>query len=146
MHHSSAGSAAHFEGHAHVLRLVYGAQVAQIIYVATQLGVPDLLAAGSRTASELATATAVDEPTLRRVLRGLVALGLCNKLEPDAYILSDYGMAQAVGAYALAPSSSTSSRPLSWLLTEWFPQLPQSASSSVPLGSVALGSKAGATA
>jgi len=71
--------------------LVYGAQVAQIIYVATQLGVPDLLAAGSRTASELATATAVDEPTLRRVLRGLVALGLCNKLEPDAYILSDYG-------------------------------------------------------
>lgn len=91
MDRCSAGSAAQSEGHAHVLRLVYGAQVAQIIYVATQLGVPDLLAGESRTAAELATATAVDEQTLRRMLRGLVALGLCKELEPEGYALSDCG-------------------------------------------------------
>jgi hypothetical protein len=91
MDHSWAGSAAQREGHARVLRLVYGAQVAQIIYVAARLGIPDLLADGSRTASELATATAVDEQTFRRVVRGLIALGLCSELEPERYGLSDLG-------------------------------------------------------
>ncbi len=91
MDRSAGGSAGQREGHAQVLRLVYGAQVAQIIYVAATLGVPDLLAAGSRTTSELATATAIDEQTLRRMLRGLIALGLCCELEPECYTLSELG-------------------------------------------------------
>ena len=40
MDDSASGSAAQREQHAQVLRLVYGAQVAQIIYVAATLGVP----------------------------------------------------------------------------------------------------------
>ncbi len=91
MDRSAAGSASQREGHAHVLRLVYGAQVAQIIYVAAKIGIADLLAGGSRTTSELATATAVDEQTLRRVLRGLIALDLCCELEPERYTLSELG-------------------------------------------------------
>ena len=91
MGHSSNGSGAHRERHAHLLRLVYGGQVAQIIYVAAKLGLPDLLAAGTRTTSELATATSIEEPTLRRVLRGLVALGLCCEVPPERYMLSELG-------------------------------------------------------
>lgn len=91
MDDSATGNGAQRERHAQVLRLVYGAQVAQIIYVAATLGVPDLLAAGSRTTRELATATAIGEQTLRRVLRGLIALGLCCESEPERYILSEIG-------------------------------------------------------
>ena len=91
MDDSATGNGAQRERHAQVLRLVYGAQVAQIIYVAATLGVPDLLAAGSRTTRELATATAIGEQTLRRVLRGLIALGLCCESEPERYMLSEIG-------------------------------------------------------
>jgi SAM-dependent methyltransferase len=91
MDHSTSGRTAHREGHAQVLRLVYGAQVAQIIYVAAMLRVPDLLATGSQTASELATATAIDERTLRRLLRGLIALDLCCESGPERYMLSELG-------------------------------------------------------
>jgi hypothetical protein len=88
---SSTGNGAQRERHAHLLRLVYGGQVAQIIYVAAKLGLPDLLAAGTRTTSELATATTIEKPTLRRVLRGLIALGLCCEVEPERYMLSELG-------------------------------------------------------
>ncbi|HSQ80840.1 MAG TPA: methyltransferase [Casimicrobiaceae bacterium] len=91
MDHSSTAGGAQDALHAHLLRLVYGGQVAQIIYVAAKLGLPDLLAAGSRTTRELATGTTIEEPTLRRLLRGLVALGLCCEAEPERYELSELG-------------------------------------------------------
>jgi hypothetical protein len=71
--------------------MVYGAQVAQIIYVAAKLGIPDLLAATAQRSIELASATKIDERTLRRVIRGLVALGVCCEMEPDRYALSELG-------------------------------------------------------
>ena len=91
MDHSASGTSAQREQHAHLLRYVYGEQVAQIIYVATKLEIPDLLSDGTRTSSELATATTIEERTLRRVLRGLVALGLCFEVEPEHYKLSELG-------------------------------------------------------
>ena len=91
MGHSSTGSGAQRERHAHLLRLVYGGQVAQIIYVAAKLGLPDLLAAGTRTTSQLAAATSIEESTLHRVLRGLTALGVCCEVEPKRYMLSELG-------------------------------------------------------
>jgi hypothetical protein len=60
---------------ANLLRMVYGAQAAQIIYVAAKVAVADLFASGTQGSSELAKATGIDEPTLRRLLRGLVSLG-----------------------------------------------------------------------
>jgi hypothetical protein len=91
MDHSTSEGAGQREQHAQVLQLIYGAQVAQIIYVAAVLRLPDLLAGGSRTASELATATAINERTLRRLLRGLIALGLCSSSGPTRYALSELG-------------------------------------------------------
>ena len=91
MNQSASGSGAQREGHAQVLQLVYGAQVAQIIYVAAALGVPDLLAGGTRTRTELATAARIEERTLHRLLRGLIALGLCCEVEAERYMLSELG-------------------------------------------------------
>ena len=92
MGHSANGSDdAWQELHARLLRMVYGGEVAQIIYVATKLEVPDLLSDGPRGSGELATATTIEEPTLRRVLRGLIALGLCVEVEPERYKLSELG-------------------------------------------------------
>ena len=67
--------------HADLLRMVYGAQAAQIIYVAAKLEVADLLASGPRASADLVAVTAIDELTLRRLLRGLVSLGICAEVE-----------------------------------------------------------------
>lgn len=83
MGHSSTATGGQNELHAHLLRMVYGGQVAQTVYVAAKLGLPDLLAAGSRTTSELATRATIEEPTMRRLLRGLSALGLCCEVETE---------------------------------------------------------------
>ena len=62
-----------------LLRVAFGAQSAQILYVAAKLGIADRLRAGPMTAPELAQLLAVDAPALGRVLRGLVVLGVCDE-------------------------------------------------------------------
>jgi hypothetical protein len=57
--------------------LIMGAWKPQVIYVATVLGLPDELARGRRRPEELAAAVDVPAPTVRRLLRALVALELC---------------------------------------------------------------------
>jgi O-methyltransferase domain len=76
---------------ADMLRMLYGAQTAQVIYVAARLGVADLLADGPRASTELAPVAGVDESILRRVLRGLVSLGLCVEIEGDRFALAEMG-------------------------------------------------------
>ena len=56
------------ESRAQLLALVWGYRISQAIYVVTQLGIPDLLADGSREIDELARATESHAPSLRRVL------------------------------------------------------------------------------
>ncbi len=74
-----------------LLRMVYGAQTAQVIYVAAKLGIADILTSGPRSSSEIAAAVSVDESTLRRVLRGLVGLGLCAEIEVSRFALTETG-------------------------------------------------------
>jgi O-methyltransferase len=90
-HSANRSDGAQHELHARLLRLVYGGEVAQVIYVATKLGLLDLLAAGKETTNELATAATIEERTLRRVIRGLIALGLCCEVEPERYKLTELG-------------------------------------------------------
>src|SRR5262245_30704277 len=74
-----------------LLRMVYGAQTSQVIYVAAKLGIADMLHNGSRTSSDVGAAAGVDENTLRRLLRGLVSLGLCAEVEADRFALTEMG-------------------------------------------------------
>ena len=77
--------------HLSLLRIVYGAQAAQIVYVAAKLGIADLLAPAPRATGELAAITGVDELTLRRLLRGLTSLGVCSEGESGGFALTDMG-------------------------------------------------------
>src|SRR5215218_6177124 len=91
MSQASADRESSGAGHADLLRMVYGAEVAQVLYVAAKLGLADLMAQGARARGELATETRVDAATLVRLLRGLASLGLCVELEGDRFALTPLG-------------------------------------------------------
>ena len=57
-------------------RLVNGFRAFQMVATACRLQLPDLLAAGPKTADELAAQTGTHPPSLRRMLRGLSAWGV----------------------------------------------------------------------
>ena len=61
-----------------LIDLIAGHRVTTVIYAATKLGIPDLLAERPRTAAELARLADAHEPSLRRLMRTLVALGVCS--------------------------------------------------------------------
>lgn len=79
-----------------LLHAAFGAQTAQILYIAAKLGLVDLLLKGHRTAIELARVLGVDAVALRRVLRGLVALGVCDERGDGQFELAPLG--QCLGA------------------------------------------------
>jgi O-methyltransferase domain/Dimerisation domain len=67
-----------------VLWMIRGAWVTMAMRGATALGLFDVLAE-PRTLAEVADRTGSDPPTLSRLLRLLVDLGLAQRVEPDAY-------------------------------------------------------------
>src|SRR5512143_282207 len=56
--------------------LIGGYRITQMVYVAAKLGIADLLAAGPRTAEELAAAAGAHPRTLHRLLRALASAGI----------------------------------------------------------------------
>ncbi|MFJ3973833.1 methyltransferase [Streptomyces sp. NPDC090021] len=69
-------------------RLAFGFMPAQMIHVAARLRIPDLLAEGPRTATELAKLTGSDARALHRVLRGLVAFDVLAEPEAGTFELT----------------------------------------------------------
>jgi O-methyltransferase domain len=65
--------------------------MSQAVYVATRLGIPDLLADGPRDIEELAHETGSHLPSLRRVLAALAAVGVLDKIGPCRFALTDVG-------------------------------------------------------
>ncbi|HEY9850995.1 MAG TPA: methyltransferase [Leptolyngbyaceae cyanobacterium] len=59
-----------------LLEMMYGYQISQGIFVATKLGIPDILHDGSKTADELAEAIAVDARSIYHLMRMLVSVGV----------------------------------------------------------------------
>ncbi len=57
--------------------LLNGYQDTALLYAAAKLGLPDLLAQGPKTSEELAAMTKAHAPSLHRILRGLVVVGMC---------------------------------------------------------------------
>ncbi|GAA4855727.1 methyltransferase [Saccharopolyspora rosea] len=63
--------------------MLQGAWKARAIHVAVELGLPELLAGGPRTAAELADETGAHAPSLRRLLRLLASTGVFTDLRRD---------------------------------------------------------------
>jgi SAM-dependent methyltransferase len=73
-----------------LLEMMNGYWITQSIAVAAELGVADHLAAGPRTAAELATATGSDADSLDRLLRALAMIGVFSE-DGDGYGLTPVG-------------------------------------------------------
>jgi DNA-binding IclR family transcriptional regulator len=71
--------------------LLAGHYSAQCVHVIAVLGIPDLLANGHTTVESLASAAHCDPPSLRRVLRMLVRLGLFTESAQDQFQLTPLG-------------------------------------------------------
>lgn len=71
--------------------VAWGYMPARIIAAAAELDIADQLAEGPRTTDELAGATGAHPPTLRRLLRALVALGVLAQADPDRFELTELG-------------------------------------------------------
>ena len=75
-----------------VLRtLLNGYRNTALLYVAAKLGLADLLANGPRSSAELARSLGAHAPSLHRILRGLVTLGVCSEEHDGRFGLTPLG-------------------------------------------------------
>lgn len=85
-----------------LLRMAQGYQLSQALYVATKLGVADILATGPRDVESIAEAAGARSPELRRVLRALVGAGVFTESDDGRFALND----AAAGLRADAPAGT----------------------------------------
>jgi hypothetical protein len=71
--------------------LLEGYRATALLYVAARLRLADLLADGPRSSDELAREAGAHAPTLHRILRGLVALGVCSEERDGRFGLTELG-------------------------------------------------------
>jgi hypothetical protein len=95
-----------------VARLASGYWHTQAIYVAAKLGVADLLAAGPKSADELAAATQTDARALYRLLRALASIGIFAEDDRHRFALTPM-------AECLRSDVSGSVRSLAIIRGEW---------------------------
>ncbi|RNF77656.1 methyltransferase [Streptomyces botrytidirepellens] len=74
-----------------LIERIGGYMIAHSIGVAAELGLADLIGTGARHCGELAAETETHEPSLRRLLRLLVAGGIVAEPEPGRFALTDIG-------------------------------------------------------
>jgi hypothetical protein len=71
-----------------VLQLVTGRWVANIVGVAAELGLADLIQTGPKTAEEIAAAKGLHAPSLHRFLRALASVGVFAE-QPEGAFCAD---------------------------------------------------------
>jgi len=76
---------------AQLFLLSEGATVCYALAAAAELGIADLLAAGSRTADDLASATATKPDSVYRLLRMLSTFGVFSEVEPGRFSRTPLG-------------------------------------------------------
>jgi orsellinic acid C2-O-methyltransferase len=74
-----------------LMALVSAAAMSQAVCVAAELRLPDLLANGPRTATELAEATGSHTPSLHRLLRALASVDVCSERDDGTFALGAMG-------------------------------------------------------
>lgn len=73
--------------------LIQSHRVTAVIYVATKLGLAELLRNGPQSLTQLAEKTGADRPSLKRLLRALLTIGLCTYSDETGYSLTEIGAA-----------------------------------------------------
>jgi hypothetical protein len=81
-----------------LLGILSGSWLAQACYAAVKLGLPDQLAAGPRTAADLAAATGAHARTLARLLRALASAGVLRHCGAGRFGLTPVGQLLRTGA------------------------------------------------
>jgi SAM-dependent methyltransferase len=71
--------------------LLNGYRSTALLYLAAKLDLADLLASGPRSSADLAQSLGAHLPSLHRVLRGLVTLGVCSEKEDGRFGLTALG-------------------------------------------------------
>lgn len=74
-----------------LLGMALGFMASQAIYAVAELELADHLAAGPRTADDLAAATDTDPPSLLRLLRAATALGILGQTGSGSFELTELG-------------------------------------------------------
>ena len=76
-----------------IFKLIGGYRISQALYVAVELGIPDLLSSGPQHSDDLAAKTKAHAPTLYRILRFLAGAGLFDEISPREFELTQLGSA-----------------------------------------------------
>ncbi|MBX9252497.1 ArsR family transcriptional regulator [Desmonostoc muscorum CCALA 125] len=74
-----------------LLAMIFGAVQTQLLSVAAQLGIPDLLKDSPKSVKALAEVTGTQEPALSRLLRALTDLGIVVETAPEQFICTPMG-------------------------------------------------------
>jgi hypothetical protein len=89
--------------------------LSRLIYTATKLGVPDLLADGPRSSADLASATHTNPRAFHRFLRTLAGFGILAQQEDGRFAATPLGAALQTGAPGAARSTVlTMAGPWAW--------------------------------
>ena len=72
-------------------QMIQGYKNSQLVYIATKLGIADLLAAGPKSVEEIVISTGSNAQALRRIMSGFVLCGLVIQREDNLFELSTLG-------------------------------------------------------
>lgn len=86
--------------------MITAGHLARVIQVAARFGIPDLVAAGTRTTEQLAAASGTHKDALERLLRVLAANGLCSRRERGTWELTSLGETLRSDAPSASPRRS----------------------------------------
>lgn len=84
--------------HAQLIEMSMGHWISRIVYVAAKINLADHLAAGPKSADELAGPTGTHAPALYRLMRTLASLGVLTEDIPHRFSLTPMGEALRTGA------------------------------------------------
>jgi hypothetical protein len=91
--------------HAQLIQMASGYWISKVVYAAAKLGLADHLAAGPRSAAELAGPTRTHGPSLHRLMRTLASLGVLTEGDGQRFALTPLGEALKANAPGSAHAS-----------------------------------------
>ena len=101
--------------HAQLIQMATAYWMSRVVYAAAKLGLADRLAAGPRSAAELAGETGTHAPSLHRLMRTLASLGVLTERDGKRFALTPLGEALRSGAPGAARATVlTLAGPIGW--------------------------------